>query len=455
MLCCSLIGICSCSKQLDQEPITEKVINNFLTNEKETEEYVNSVYASLQSTGLYGLYLPALAEIPSDNSFDEVPANDSGIFGDLDQFKTISTNDILEKNWSDSYVTIQRANVVINRINNIPYASATTRNVRKGEVEFIRALVYFNLIRLYGDVPLATTETTNPNQYFGKGRTPVDQVYQQIITDLKDAIDNLPAVAAQPGRVIKTAAQTLLGKVYLTQGNYRLAKEQVDAVIASNVHGLVPIETLFDLNNENNKEIIFSVQFASGINGNTEGSVMYQQFSPSGTVDGAKGHNLPTKELYNLYSSSDKRKTVYVGITTNGVPFNNKLKRPGNIVDGGSDFVVLRYADVLLMKAEIENKLDNILAVADPLNMVRNRAGLLNTTAITKAALSAAIEQERRLELVGEADRWFDLLKNGNAVTTMNAWFTAQHIPISITEKNLKLPIPQSQINTDPSIKQN
>jgi hypothetical protein len=452
---CSLLGFSSCSKQLDQEPITEKVLNNFLSNEKETEEYINSVYGGLQSTGLYGLQLPAMAEIPSDNTFDEVPANDGGIFGDLDQFKTISTNDMVERNWLDSYTTIQRANVVLNRINNIAYSNAVTKNARIGEMLFIRALLYFNLVRLYGDVPLTTAETTNPNLYFGNGRTPVNDVYQQIINDLKEAINNLPVTAAQQGRVIKTAAQTLLGKVYLTQHSYTSAKEQIDAVIAANVHALVPIETLFDLNNESNKEIIFSVQFASGVNGNTEGSTMYQQYSPSGTVNGAKGHNLPTKELYNLYLPTDKRKTVYLGITANGVPFNNKLKKPATIADGASDFVVLRYADVLLMKAEIENNLDNIGAVAEPLNLVRARAGLLNTTATTKVQLAAAIDQERRLELIGEGQRWFDLLRTDNAISVMNSWFEGQNIPITISDKNLKLPIPQSQINTDPSIKPN
>lgn len=452
---CSLLGFFSCSNELDQKPKTEKVLTEFLRTEKETEEYVNSVYAGLQTTGLYGLYLPAMAEIPSDNTFDEVPANDNSVFGDLDLFKTIPSNGIVEQNWLDSYKTIQRANVVLNRINNIPFASEIVKNARKGEMKFIRALLYFNLVRFYGDVPLVTKETTNPNEYFGIGRTPLATVYTQIVTDLKDAISILPSTTSQQGRVIKTAAQTLLAKVYLTQLNYPLAKEQIDAVIASNLHGLVAIETLFDLANENNKEIIFAVQFASGINGNTEGSTMYQQFSPSGTVSGAKGHNLPTKELYNMYTAIDKRKTNYVGITANGIPFNNKYKKPTVITDGGSNVVLLRYADVLLMKAEIENKLDNIDAVADPLNAVRNRAGLLNTTANTKVQFAAEIDKERRLELIGEGDRWFDLLRNGNAISVMNAWFASNNILITIGEKNLKLPIPQSQINTDPTIKPN
>lgn len=445
----------SCSKELDQKPITEKDLKNFLTNEKETEEYVISIYGSLQRNGLYGLHLPALAEIPSDNTFDEVPANDAGMYGDLDQFKAIPTNDMIDANWLQSYITIQRANVVLNRIDNISYANTATKNARKGEAQFIRALVYFNMVRLYGDVPLTTAETTNPNLYFGTGRTASATVYQQIIIDLKDAIVNLPPTTTQQGRVIKTAAQALLGKVYLTQKNYRLAKEQIDAVVASPLHGLVTIETLFALNNENNKEIIFSIQFAAGVNGNTEGSTMYQQYSPSGTVSGAKGHNLPTKELYSLYTPTDKRKTNYVGLTTGGVPFNNKLKKPATIADGASDFVVLRFADVLLMKAEIENELDNLDAVAGPLNEVRNRAGLLNTTATTKIQFKTAIDLERRLELVGEGHRWFDLLRSGNAVSTMNAWFNSQNIPITISGKNLLMPIPQSQINTDPSITPN
>jgi starch-binding outer membrane protein, SusD/RagB family len=446
----------ACTKDLEQLPITDKELSKFLTSEVEVEEYVISTYASLQNNGLYGLYLPAMGEIPSDNTLDEVPANDGAIYGDLDEFKTIAQNGMIADNWRASYVTIQRCNVVLNRISSVAFRAANTKNSRIGEMKFIRALIYFNLVQFYGDVPLTTEETTDPNFYFGKGRQPIADVYNQITKDLTEAIQVLPSTTIQAGRVIKTAAQALLGKVLLTQKKYADAKIQLDAVVASNAHLLLPsVADIFSLANENNREIIFAVQFASGVNSNTEGSIMFREFSPTGVIAGAKGHNLPTRELYNLYSIIDSRRGNYVGLTTGNVPFNNKLKRPTVPADGGNDVVALRFADVILMQAEVENELGNTTVAQTALNRIRNRANLANTTAATQAQLRDAIELERRLELVGEGYRWLDLLRTGKAIATMNAWFSSQSRPITVTPKFLLLPIPQNQIDTDPTIKQN
>lgn len=460
ILIIAVIGLmaASCQKELNQSPSTSKDISKFFTNQTEAEEYINAVYGNLQSTGLYGLYLPAFAEIPSDNTFDQVPSNDNGNFGQLDQFTTIPSNDIIETTWRDSYQAIQKTNVVLGRIDNISYTDPVQKQSRKGEMLFIRALLYFNMVRLYGDVPLVTTETTDPNQLFGQGRQPAASVYTQIKADLTAAIGFLPDAPSQPGRVVKTAAEALLGKVYLTLKDYPNAEAQLLTVVNSGRHTLLgKVQDVFALTNENNKEIIFAVQFASGINGNSEGSVMFQLFSPSATVSGAKGHNLPTLSLYNLYAANDLRKNVYVTLAPTGAPFDNKLSAPaGNVItDGPSDFVVLRYADVILMLAETENELGNAGPAAGYLNMIRNRAGLTNTAATSQTALRDAIAQERRLELIGEGHRWFDLLRTGTAIQVMNQWFKDNNILTTIDQHNLLMPVPQSQVNTDPAIKQN
>jgi starch-binding outer membrane protein, SusD/RagB family len=451
-----MLGLTSCEEQLFQSPITSKELGKFLQNEIEVEEYVNAVYANLQANALYGRDFPALAETSSDNTYSEVPANDGGNYGQLDLFTTIPANSLTTDAWRESYRTIQRANVVLNRIDKITYAVATTKQARIGEMKFIRALLYFNLVRLYGDVPLVIEETVDPNDYFGKGRAPSAQVYDQIKKDLTEAITALPETATQPGKVVKTAAQTLLAKVLLTQKNYAEAKTLLQAVVASGRHTLLlDPATVFAINNENNREIIFAVQFASGVNGNTEGSTMFQQFAPSGTVSGAKGHNLPTKSLYALYATTDKRRGTYLTATASGIPWGRKLTQPTVITDGGSDVVILRYADVVLMLAEVENELGNTTAAAINLNLIRTRAGLANTTGTTQADLRAAIDLERRLELVNEGHRWFDLLRTGTAIQVMNDWFKANNILVTITAKDLLMPIPQSQIDTDPAIKQN
>lgn len=452
-----LFAIASCTKELNQQPITSKSLANFLTTETEVEEYVNAVYGTLQLNGLYGLYMPAIGEIPSDNTFDEVPANDGGMYGQLDQFTTVASNGMLSDLWKNSYQGIQRANTVLNRIDAISYTASTVKQARKGEMHFIRALLYFNIVRVFGDVPLVIKETSNPNEFFGQGRNNKDLVYTQVISDLNSAIQELPVATTTPGKAIKTAAQSLLGKVYLTLGKFSESKAVLADVVASGRHQLLsePAD-IFALNNKNNSEIIFAVQFASGINGNSEGSSAYQQFSPSGTISGAKGHNLPTKSFYQLYSSADKRKIAYVGITAAGTPFSTKLKASATTpVDGGSNFVVLRYADVLLMLAEAENELGNPETAKTYLNMVRKRAGLGDAIQQGQVDVRAAISLERRLELIGEGHRWFDLLRTGAAVSVMNAWFSSQNITTRITDRDLLQPIPQDQIDTDPAIKQN
>lgn len=455
-----LVMFVSCTDQLNQNPITDKNLNTFLSTQTETEEYINSVYGALQVNGLYGLYVPAIGEVPSDNSYEEVPGNDGSMYYDLDMFSVVPENNLVANVWTYSYRAIQKANVVLNRIDNVSYSVSATKDARVGEMKFIRALLYFNLVRLFGDVPLVTTETTDPNLYFGQGRTTNSSVYTQIKTDLNDAITLLPTSTTQAGRVIKTAAQALLGKVYLTLKDYTSAETQLQAVISSGVHALQPTAaTVFPIANENNKEIIFAVQFSSGINGNTEGSIMQQQFSPSGTIANAKGHNLPTKSLYNLYTTTDARKDVYVALTPAGTPYCNKWTKNAAVpADGGSDFPVIRYADVLLMMAEVENELNKTTVAIPLLNQVRTRAlgaaAAYPLTAIQSDARTY-IDLERRLELVGEGHRWFDLLRTGTAISVMNSWFVANTIPLVITQNNLLMPIPQNQRDTDPTLTQN
>lgn len=447
----------SCEDELTQFPVTDRVADNFYSNETEIESAVVGVYATLQSRSLYGLYLPSIGEIPSDNSWEEVPANDEGIYGQLDEFTSIPINTLLANIWRQSYVGIQRANVVITRIDDIPFSSDAVKKARKGEMQFIRALLYFEMVRIWGDVPLVTEETTNPNDFFGQTRTPKAEIYTLIEQDLTDAISNLPESPSSPGRAIKGSAQALLGRVYLTLNKYSEARTQLQAVVNSGKFKLLPnVTDVFSIDNENNGEIIFSVQFASGVNGNTEGSNAFSQFSPSGTVSNAKGHNLPTYSLYNLYSDQDLRKGVYLSATDIGTPYLKKLTpNPKNSEDGGSDWVVLRYADVVLMLAEVENKLNSTPAAIELLNSIRSRAGLPNTTATTTVDVDKAIEQERRLELVGEGHRWFDLVRSGKAISTMNAYFISEGKNITIDEHDLLFPVPQTVIDTDLVITQN
>ncbi len=457
----AIVLLQSCSSDvLNTAPESIKQTALFYQNQAQLEQGVNSVYASLQYNGQYQLAMLAIGEIPSDNTFDEVPANDSFTYGEFDFFTIQPNNSLISSTWKDNYIGIQQANIVLNRIGAVSM-DQTLKNYRTGEVKFLRALMYFNLVRIFGDVPLATKETVDVNEYFGQGRTSSETVYNFIETELKDAINLLPAKAAQNGRVTKGAALGILGKVLVTRNKFSEALPYFKQVESLGYQLLVPtdISKIFDPANKNNAEIIFDVQFASGLNGNTEGSQAYQMFSPSGFVPGAKGHNLPTKEIYSLFGSDDKnRRDAYLGITTNNVPYTKKLvKTSAAVADGGSNVVVLRLADVYLLMAECYAQANDFMNANLYLNKIKTRAGISNVNLTTQTALLDEIALERRKELVGEGHRWFDLVRTGKAISVMTNYFqnTPGYSTAMIKSHNLIMPVPQDQINTDPAIKQN
>ncbi|MGJ8738238.1 RagB/SusD family nutrient uptake outer membrane protein [Zobellia laminariae] len=446
------LGLISCEKELIQNPSTTKVADNFYSNEAEMEEAVNAVFATLQFTGVYDTAMPAVGELPGEDAYDETPANDGGVYGMLDDFIVIPQSSLVANVWKDSYQGIQRTNIVLNRIQEVDFEAPETKQARIGEMLFIRSLLYFNLVRTFGDVPLVTDEVENPQEYFGQTRAAVSEVYKQIIADLTEAEKNLPIRNdSNKGRVVKTAAQTLLGKVHLTLGDYANAKSSLLKVVAAKAHKLVPVNEVFSPDNELNEELIFVVQFASGTNSNSEGSDAYRMFNPTGRQDGGlsgtKGHGVLKPDFFSLYEDVDTRKNVYVGVLESGLAYTNKIAVPTTVVgDSPSDWTVLRYADVLLMLAEIENEFDNSTTAVDYLNEIRNRANLGDFSGSTdKTSVFAEIDLQRRLELVWEGHRWFDLLRQGRAQSVLG-----------ITDVNkLLLPLPASQIAADPALVQN
>lgn len=446
------LGLVSCEKELIQNPTTTKVADNFYANEAEMEEAVNAVFATLQFTGVYDTAMPAVGELPGEDAYDETPANDGGNYGMLDDFIVIPQSSLIADVWEDTYKGIQRANIVLSRIQEVEFADAALKEARTGEMLFIRALLYFNLVRTFGDVPLIVDEVENPQEYFGQPRTPIEDVYAQIISDLQTAESLLPVRNENNrGRVVKTAAQALIGKVYLTRLNYSAARESLLKVVNSSSHNLIEVDRIFSIDNELNEELIFVVQYASGINSNGEGSDAYRMFNPTGRQDGGmagtKGHGVLKPDFFALYDGTDSRKGVFVGQLESGLAYNNKIAVPTTVIgDSPSDWVVLRYADVLLMLAEIENELGNSTDAVSYLNEIRNRANLGDYSGSTdKTSLFAEIDLQRRLELVWEGHRWFDLLRQGRAQSVLG-----------ITDANkLLLPLPASQIAADPALVQN
>ena len=302
------------------------------------------------------------------------------------------------------------------------------------------------------------------------GRTPVADVYTQIIKDLSDAEAALPVSygVADIGRATSGAAKSLLGKVYLTQKRYADAAAKLKEVIDLSTYALLPnYADLFVAANKNSKESIFEVQYKKGNIG--EGSGFANSYAPENSGNaviafGGGGNNHPTPDLANSYEATDPRKNVSLAssyINSSGAKVDyyyiKKYADPPVVSgDSGDDWYVLRYADVLLMYAEALNETGKPADALPYLNQVRKRVGLADKTTTVQADLRLAIEQERRVELAFEGHRWFDLVRTGRALPILQAKATAIGIKTALTENNLIFPIPQSQIDINPTkIKQN
>ncbi|MEO1009695.1 MAG: RagB/SusD family nutrient uptake outer membrane protein [Bacteroidota bacterium] len=439
-----------CEDRLEVNPISEASAAGFFETEADIEQGVVSAYDALQEQGQYGFNFMFLMEIRADDAFVESPTNSNGAQGDMDLFQVSPDNFRIRDSWNGCYNGIQRCNVVLNRIDAVEM-EATLKNTRISEVKFVRALTYFNLVRLWGNVPLVLDETEDPFDAFTIGRAPVAEVYGQIIADLNDAVSNLPQ-ANDIGRANRGAAQTLLGKVHLTLGNW----EEVSTVLQQ-VSGfsLQPnFADNFGIANENGIESIFEVQFRAG---NGEGSLYPNQVAPVGSgeellngIGNQRGENIPSNALFDSFEPGDLRRDVSIGVLSDGTTkYANKLIDIP-ILDNDSDLniIVFRYADVLLMLAEALNEQAYTPdgEAFNLLNQIRNRAGLPSLTSANlpdQASFRDAVLEERRHEFVSENQRWFDLVRTGRAIEVMNSSTDI----FTVSEFQLIYPIPLEAID--------
>lgn len=463
-----LISLGSCKDSfLDLAPVSQTNSVNFYRNADDMLNAVNASYAALQFNGLYNQSMYAIGEVLSDNT--EILDQQAGIeITQLDAFSIISTNTFLNSMWNNHYRGILACNTVIDRIENV--AMNEELKVRFiGEAKFLRGLMYFNMVRTFGDTPLVVKETADISSGYAYGRTPVAEVYSQIEADLQEAEKSLPAsyTGTNLGRATSGAAKGLLTKVYLTQRKWADAATKAKEVIDAGTYSLLDnYVDIYKIANKNNKESLFEVQYRKG--GYGLGSPFNNNFAPwlSGTivtkVGPGGGHNQPTADIANAYETGDKRKDASLspGYTAaNGnfvaVRYINKYLDPAPFAayDADNNWPVLRFADVLLMRAEALNE-QGYVADGEAftlLNRIRKRAGLVEKTSTdiaNQAAFRLAVEKERRFELAFENHRWFDLVRTGRALEVMNSKGIKAH--------QLLMPVPQSQIDINPSkIKQN
>jgi hypothetical protein len=466
LACCAMIVLfSSCGKKfLDIPPESNIPSTSFYKTAADLELALNSAYASLQAAGQYGTANWQVGEVRSDNTYNWDVA---GNFPDaeIDQFKESSSNSILNTMWLDHYHGIFLCNVVIDRIRDVDMDA----NLKKrfiAEALFLRSLMYFNLVRTFGDVPLALKETASVQEGYAQARQPILNVYNQLIADLELAAENLEIAYAgnNLGRPTRGAAKALLGKMYLTKGDYASAAEALQDVINLNTYSLLPdYADLWKISNANNVESIFEVQFKKG--GTSTGSSYNNFFAPYGsesyisTRGFAYGRNLPTQSLIDAFETNDRRKNASLAETysRNGQdvysPYTIKFRDdPITERDADNNWVVLRYADVLLMYAEALNEIhsgpDN--TAYNMINSVRSRAGLdFLQVGMNKEMFIEALVHERQVELAFEGHRWFDLIRMNRAATVMNQHFNGT---ITVQPYQLLFPIPQSQININPDV---
>lgn len=457
ILTCSFCN--SCSDFLNQEPSSNGSVPAFYKTEADIAQGVAAAYNALMATSQYGANFIYLMEIRSDNTNTESITNSGGIYGDIDLFRETSYNTVLDNTWVGCYDGIKRCNIVLDHLPDVPMADEI-RNKYKGEMLFLRALTYFNMVRLWGDVPLVIHYYEDPFQAFSLTRTPVNKVYDQIISDLVDAANLLPE-KVDPTRVGATrsgSANTLLGKVYLTLKDYNNVVHTLKKVIDSNQYTFMSdYAEIFNVENKNNAESIFEIQYTDAIA--DLGSAFANLFAPIGSsevtksVGGTEGNNEPTEEFYLSYSENDLRRDVSIGKLSDGRIYCKKfVKAPVLANQSDANFIVLRYTDVLLMYAEALNEIEysGTGEALKYLNSVRKRAGLPFYTKDeinNQASFRNAIMKERRYEFAFENQRWFDLLRTGNAVKIMNASANGE---FTVEPYQLLFPIPQSQIDAAP-----
>lgn len=478
----------SCSDFLDSGPLDELTDENFYRTPEQASDALVGCYDGLQRAW-GGMSLPVATEVFSDNAFGGVGNSDGFGYQMMDEFdKNRSTADqnMFNDLWVSYYQGIYRCNVLLQKLDQVEWGTEEElRPVYEAQARFLRAYMYFDMVRLWGNIPLLT-EPSNENI---PQSDPVE-VYKVITQDLKFAIDNLPAVSysAQPvserGRVTKWAAESLIARVYLYYTGYyqqpdlvgEVTKSQalayLEDVIANSGHELVenfaelwPAASIDDYAGEDNIETVFAIKYTytSDYNGNSDGNHwlvmngMREQFSyPYGNGWGGSTVN---PKLWNAYNENDTRRvSSIISIEDEGIDFQNIAKQreytgyyikkytPMVDQDGNStvipfggvnfmigqyqDFVSIRYADVLLMAAELGSS--NAQAYFDD---VRRRAYQDDFSALPVS--QANIMNERRLEFAFEGIRFWDLLRQGVDVA-------AQTIAESTTLLNGGTPTPKT-----------
>lgn len=467
----------SCNDFLVEDPTDRIAISNYYKTEEDAVSAVNAIYAHLnaQSSDTFGGVYHSNFWIMVGLASDEMLNNHVGNAGadQLSNFTYSPQNDIVLDVWKQHYKAITLANIAIARVPLIDM-NETLRTRLTNEAKFLRGLLYFNLVRLYGKIPLLIEEEEPLRPEVAE----VEAIYTQIIQDLTDA-EGLPADQSDGrGRATSGAAKAILAKVHLTRGEYAASAAKSLEVISSGKYELwEDYVDVFKIANRGGKEAIFTVGF-----GDANGSIIFWEggqfhvrllptmlMSPGGITNNTLGWQIPTQALVDSYESGDERRGVSVfnqfNETVDGtaynVPFDKYyFRKYWDVTDPKEftneqtkqDFSVIRYSDVLLMYAEALNAQNGPTTEAyDALNEVRNRAGLDDLDGLTKDEFMDAVLQERKVELAAEGHRWFDLVRTNKLETLVPVAKTG----VTPASRFNLFPIPQRERDLNSNLPQN
>lgn len=453
---------CSDFLNEDSRENIEQEDNDVLTPEK----VLTGVYGQFDSWDYAFSYL-GITEIISDNSDKGSSTTDNG--GDknlLDALTYTTSTGSFKSMWINWYKTIGSATQSIAFTQEAKMEDTALENRYIGEARFLRGLNYFYLVRGWGDVPIQEVNFLH--------RAPADSVYQYIENDLLFAEKNLPVVSkyasADKGRATQGAAQGLLSKVYLYEKKYQQSYDYADKVVKSGEYALLTnYGDIWKTVNNNSKESVFEFQAKRSNTSSVAQGV--QQYSVTQGARGGNdpwgwGFNTPSENLLNAFNKSNdqvrrdatiifRNGTLWdgrkIGNTENAM-YNYKAYTTNDPKENWNDRSVmyLRYAEILLIKAEAANELGKTDDALEALNLVRTRAKLDKVTERDQTKLREVIWNERRLELAMEHDRWFDLIRTGQAKAAMAADGNKK-----FEDKHKLFPIPNDQLNQTPDMGQN
>jgi hypothetical protein len=463
IICLTAATLFSCGKKFLEEKPRTVSLEDLLKSPDGAQRMIAAVYNKLYDFGEHSFSWIGITSIASDDAEKGSDVSDAGADKDqLDAWTFTPSAISFSEIWLNNFQGIGRATYALKYL---PDMDVPDKDRYIGEAEMLRAYFYWNLVRTFGGVPIITKVLESEAEIeSATTRASKEEVYAYIESDLLDAISKLPLTIppAENGRVSKGAAEALLSKVYLYQKKWAQAKAMVDAVISSNQYSLDPdYSKIWREVGEFSPESIWEVN-AIGTTPNKGIENYFLVQAPRGANGLGWGFNTPSPDLVNAYEPGDVRKaatimfrgeTLWDGFVvspnaTNAMynykSYVSKTKETynGDDVQTNKNLRILRYGEILLIKAEVENELGNILPAKEALNQIRARAGLEPTTANTQADLREAIYKERRVEMAFEHDRMFDLQRTGRAGAVLRALGKPY-----VDGKNDVFPIPQIEIN--------